>query len=161
MFTFKIDENSVEIFGKRIEDATKGKIKKGLGDIKREWQKEFVRQRARLQSKWTKLKGYTIKDGKRTGEKGSYYARKREEYLHHRNNVRYLSILTRTGEMLEGYIQGIRVDNINLSVEIPFPNLRAEVHQGIREKPRGMLAYRPFEVEKFEDIAIRIMDEAI
>ena len=159
LISFEIDDNSVDVFGKSIEDASKASIKRGLSETKRAWQAELVRQQRRLRSSWTPLK--KIPKGK------SYFDRKQYEYYSGKSKngkVRFLSILKRTGRMMQGYVNGIRIDNVNLKVEIPFPlgaEVRAKVHQGLLPLPTGVLAHRPFELEKFEDLAIDIMSDAI
>jgi hypothetical protein len=100
------------------------KLEEDLKLIKREWQSELVRQQASLQSVWTPLK--------RTPKGRSYYERKRHEYFGskgHGGAVRFLSILKRTGHMMDGYVSGIIVDNNALTVTIPYPNTAARVHQ--------------------------------
>ena len=154
LFTFKLDESSVDILGERILEATNANINKTLTAIKAAWQAEFLRQHKILQSVWVPLK--------LTPQNRSYYDRKLREYQE--GKIQYLRMLTRNGHMLAGYIHGISIDAVNKSVSIPFPagyEERAEVHQGFRALPIGVLAHRPFEVDKFEDIAISIADELI
>jgi hypothetical protein len=152
---FTVNEDTLEIFGNRFADAKKSQIRRGLESIKREWQSELVRQQASLQSVWTPLK--------RTPKGRSYYERKRHEYFGAKGKggaVRFLSILKRTGHMMDGYVSGIIVDNNALTVTIPYPNIAARVHQE-GPLPSGVLALRPFDTTKFIDKAINIIDDAI
>lgn len=169
---FTLDDASLNAFTSRFGRNKKRHIKQALAEIKREWQAEFKRQDARMQKVWTPLKTWV--DGKTATKNAtgidprSYAARKRRAYYRGKggkSDVRYLRILKRTGRMLDGYIQGIEINDIDYTVSIPFPEeaeLRARSHQGRGVGlPRGVLSTRPYDLERFEFTASRALRRAL
>lgn len=171
LISFTISQESLDAFAKKFGDDKKAKVKTALGEIKREWQTEFVRQDKRMQSVWTPLKGYvTSKTGQQQPKSRSYLARKTREYYSHKARagsgpVRYLRILKRTGTMLDKYINGIHIDDVNVTVSIPFPSgaegVRARSHQGITPLPFGVLSTRKYDLSRFKDVAEREIKRAM
>lgn len=169
MFTYKIDEESVRRFADKFSEDYKKRLRDALPLIRAEWQREFRRQDARMQKVWTPLKTWV--DGKTKSKNiaggidpRSYAARKKREYYRGKSSggsVRYLRILKRTGVMLERYISRITISNVDLRVSINYPQgqagLRARVHSGEYELPKGVLAYRPYDLERFKFVADRII----
>lgn len=153
---FTINEASLKEFGRRWRSAKEAHIKDALGAIKREWQAEFVRQHNRLQKTWTPLE--------------KKYA-SRKLYQFRKGKIPHNTILKRTGTMMAGYINGIRIDDVNYNVSIPFPSgrgkrsgkiiVRARSHQGVIPLPPGVKDTRKFELDKFAVIARREIRRAL
>lgn len=158
---FTISDESLKEFGRRFRAGKEKNVKDSLANIKREWQAEFIRQQRRLQNVWTPLE-------KKYGERKTheYYSAKGK--LAHGNTsgqVRYNTILRRTGVMLAGYISGIQIDEGNYSVSIPFPEgaagVRAKSHQGVIGLPPGVKNIRPWDTDKFVKEAEKQIREAL
>lgn len=155
MFTFEVDDASLTAFGRRFRAAKLKNVTKALEDIKREYQYEFLRQQAN-----------NTRSGRWAPLSVAYFIRKEREYSDPDfPEVRYLSLLRRTGEMLEGYVQGVMIDNNRYTVTANFParpdlRKRAKSHQGVIGLPKGGVA-RPFNLQRFDAIAKKIMKDAL
>lgn len=152
LITVEIDEDTLTAFGRRFRRAKVKQVDLALGNIKAQWQSEFIRQQR-------------LFDRNGTWEKLSvdYLKRKIREYENH--DISYLSLLKRTGIMLDGYVKGVAIDDIHSRVIANFPSddrarVRAMAHQGITRRPKNMPA-RPFDLQKFEKIATKIMRDAL
>ncbi len=70
-------------------------------------------------------------------------------------------MLTRTDAMMKAYINNIRIDNgekvVGLTMSYPDDEIgkRARAHQGDTGQPKGVNGPRPFDVEKFKEIAFK------
>ena len=129
-------------FRKRAEEAQ--------ADIRQLWIAELYRQQA------------THADGAWQALDPIYATRRQKTFGTDPN-----SILLRTGDMLQGYVNAISFmttqSMVSARMEFPFdPKLQviAESHQDVRKQPKGVPA-RPFDVEKFQVIAINKMNEAM
>jgi hypothetical protein len=154
LFSVKIDDESLKAFGRRFRRAKLKQVDIALGEIRREWQADFVRQQRQYASggTWAPLSP-------------AYRERKERERGDPRfPEVRFVSLLKRGGAMLDGYINGITIDPTNYTVTIPFPTgslgVRARAHQGVSGRPVNMPA-RPFHTDRFARLANRILRDAL
>lgn len=177
MFSVTISKQDEDAFKEQFGKESKDRIRQGLALVRQEWQQEFVRQDERNQKTWTPLKTWVggtlpVNPKRLVGgiDRRSYSARKRRDYYRGKTKggqVRYLRILKRTGVMLQRYISGISINNTSLTITIPFPSgdvgKRAMSHQGYNSKgepvglPKGVLAHRPFDTQRFLLTANRII----
>jgi len=145
MFDFTFDEDTILDYGRKFRRYTKKHLEIALNDIKRDWIADLQYQRSN---------GIALLGWPQLNE--DYDIRKNREYGTGFNNMLY-----RTGEMLEGYISGVEVDMFNHTVNMPYPRgragIRARSHQGEIGQPKGV-PERPFDIERFYDIAVRHMD---
>ena len=156
-----VDDAAITAFGRRYRASKEKQIKRALGEIKREWHAEIVRQFDTFPStRWHPLK-----------TKPRNYQKEKERDFNNpkKPEVKYNTILKRTGRMFDGYLRGIRIDEVNFRVIIPFPraaggdkkiNVRAKVHQGALLPPPG-LRPRPLDNERFSAIASEIINAAV
>lgn len=148
MFTFKLQDGSLEKIVTKYRVSIKDNVDTALNRIWTSWGAELERQR-------------------RSGGDGQWkaldpnYARQKEKEYPRRG------FLDRTGFMMRGYLNGISIDPTSYTVTIPFPtgtdkfgrevNIRAKGHQhGAVHLPK-----RPFDLEKLEAIAVKHFKEAI
>jgi hypothetical protein len=148
MFDFTFDEDTIKDYGRKFRRYTQKHLEVALNDIKRDWIADLQLQQRTGRSLlgWPPLKP-------------DYAKRKTREYQS--GKIPYNSLLRRTGVMLAGYISAVEVDMLNYTVKMPYPrgeaNTRAKAHQGEIGQPKGM-PIRPFDIERFYDIAVRHMD---
>lgn len=148
MFDFKVDERGFEALMKSRRGKFATELDKALDTIRERWRRQLTtQQRNYRQSGWPKLKE-------------SYAEEKREKYPG-------TPILTRTGQMMRGYIREVQVDPQQGSVTLNWPGpegtdvyIRAQAHQGVTAQPKGM-PVRPFRFGPFEEIARQEFDRAI
>lgn len=153
---FTVNDSDLKAFGIRFSSSKKKQVKIALGDIKREFLAELIRQFDEFPTngRWKPL-----------NEK--YERRKKRDFA--AGKIQHLSTLKRTGRMFEGYQRGIRIDEVNYKVIIPYPrasggdkrvNVRAKVHQGVKLADTG-LKPRPLDTESFKEIGRKILRAAI
>lgn len=155
MINVKVDEDSLASVASTFKKKFTKNVQEANREIAREWGELLIRQQRRFHRslRWPPLSK-------------EYLDRKRKEYR--KTDVRYLVTLKRTGRMLNGYLEGIqsnvRFSDGTLGVIMPFPvgeaGIRARAHQGVTGRPQGMPA-RPFDVEEFEELAVKKLEEAI
>lgn len=164
LVSIQIDEATLAKYLKKYKDNADRTIIAALDSIKREWQREFYRQLAGNNTNWRPLKTWVSGKTATVKHKGidpqSYFARKKHAYFSGKTKgggVKYLRVLTRTGAMVKGYVEGVNVDILDYTVNIPFPkdplDIRAKVHQGLLKKPTGVLAARKWNTQRFKTIA--------
>lgn len=122
-------------------------------EIRRDWQYELIRQ--------SQTSGY----GTWPSLNPKYEARKDKE--HASGKFVYNSLLRRTGEMLDGYVDGIEFDLSRTTVFVtmyypsnPKVEKYAMSHQGDIGQPVGV-PERPFDLDRFEEIARDRIDDAM
>lgn len=124
------------------------------GEVRQAWQAELYRQQA------------TQGDGTWQALNPIYEARRDKKFPQSSGKI-----LSRTGRMLDGYVNGIRFSTTNSTVVVimPFPpstiedrtiNVRAKTHQGF-ERGASPLPVRAFDIDKFEEIASDIFNAAM
>lgn len=128
----------------------RNELKTAQSVIAREWIYELYRQSSE-----------NVGDGWWEQLEPIYEARKDKKYPENAGNV-----LQASGDMLRAYTKGISflTTNALVGVSIPFPEgkdgLKAEVHEGERNTPRGMTP-RPFNRQPFFDIAYTEFNDAM
>jgi hypothetical protein len=157
MITVDVNRNSLDQWQAGISRRFRKNLEDAQSQIRQLWIQELYRQqKSRGDGTWALLNPI-------------YAKRKAREYASNENkDVRYNSILRRTGKMLDGYAKGVQFETTNsrVSVIMPFPsddarvNLRARSHQGDIGQPRG-IPIRAFDIEKFKEIALDKFNEAM
>lgn len=151
MFKFQVNEQSLDKLVLRLFNNIDKNLEQARSEIRTEWGREIYRQQLEFHrsSVWPALNP-------------AYQARKTRELGWPGTTLR------KTGEMLRGYVNGIRTNasfpDGSDGVSMPFPageaEIRAKAHQGVIGQPVGM-PKRPFDVDRFHTIAVDKYKEAI
>lgn len=183
LLKFTIAPESLTAFGIRFTSDKKRQVRIALYNIRREWVVALARQQEAFQGGWApwstygghELSSRSNSKGRKIGGKvtqrwRSYAQRREAEKRRPPAGVKYFTILKRTGRMMDRYLKGIRVDESRYAVIIPWPSsgtsdksvtIRAKVHQGVLEQPKGSKGPRPFNIAEFDQLARTIINAAI
>lgn len=147
MLSVDLHGDNLREFGRRFRRYTRKHVGIALEDVKNQWRNEFITQQREFQNEWEPLSD-------------AYAKRKNKEYF--RRRINHNIILSRMGDMIDGYIQGVIVDLPSNSVSLQYPagdvGIRAKAHQGEIGQPKNM-PIRPFDLDRFEEIAYRRFQE--
>ncbi len=152
MIDVELQRRSLDGWRTNIYRRFRKQLEIAQADIKVEFAREIFRQQL------------TRGDGRWENLNQVYDLRKEKEYPGR-------EILTRTGDMIAGYVAGIDtpLTKTRVSVVMPYPgvegdpdriNVRARSHQNDHRQPEGVPP-RPFDVEKFQAIATKRINEAM
>lgn len=146
MFKVELNRKSLEGWRDGISRKFVRNFNRSQDETERDWRYEFNRQQAsRGDGSWQSLDPV-------------YERRKEREYPGR-------LILTRTDTMIPAYSIRQERTNQTVSVSLNFPSDEkletiAKSHQGVIGQPTGVPA-RPFNLEKFIEIAVRNVNEAM
>lgn len=150
MFLVSLNRKALDGWALGISKRFRKNLEVAQGQIRQEWQAELYRQ------------SNTAGDGNWAPLGPVYKERRDKKYPELEGTM-----LRRTGEMLEGYVDSITfyTTNTEVSVVMYYPQRNSKVlqraleNQGEEENPH--VPARPFDIGKFQDIAIARFNEAM